>query len=496
MDDEIDRLLRDHAERWRDAQPEVHLARMTGGAARFRASRQGQRHRAVVAMAVTGCVVLLLAGVVLARRRAHVTPPTELATAPTAPSTTRPVTPTTSPLPTGVELSAGASVIMNLPSNSGIQAMAVDPDAPGVWAWGTGSEMVSANGIAGFSRIWHYDPATEALRSWTLGTSGDVMAGVSFPALAACSTGVWFGSNHLLLHLDPATGAQHRYTVPPVSSAAADASRPEYLRGLSGVMALSCDDHDGSVLVGLSDSTTAFRFHPSDGEFDPITLPADAEVTMLAASTDGDVAIGLQSVTGAGPHRVLVVPHDGAASRIVAVQDSAVVVADGDRFVVGSGAQIIDAGATSASDPLIPDSVVGKLDPSTTVPWPLTGGRFMIVGRPDGGRSQDASVPRVVERRSTDSGGVTSHEVELGTMYCSHALLMVPYGPEGPSDGSGDPHVTTTTLAPDARCPVGLDAGARAMGVVVDRSGDLYGIVDLNGPEPSFQVSLIRVHLP
>jgi hypothetical protein len=81
-------------------------------------------------------------------------------------------------------------------------------------------------------------------------------------------------------------------------------------------------------------------------------------------------------------------------------------------------------------------------------------------------------------------------------MYCSHALLMVPYGPEGPSDGSGDPHVTTTTLAPDARCPVGLDAGARAMGVVVDRSGDLYGIVDLNGPEPSFQVSLIRVHLP
>ena len=32
MDDEIDRLLHDHADRWRDAQPEVHLERMIGGA--------------------------------------------------------------------------------------------------------------------------------------------------------------------------------------------------------------------------------------------------------------------------------------------------------------------------------------------------------------------------------------------------------------------------------------------------------------------------------
>lgn len=491
MDDELDNVLRDHAEHWRDVQPDVHASIPAGGGERATAVDTGGPRRAMVALAAVICVVLLVVGVALMIRDGDAPRSTQVATTPTAPVTTHLIGPATLTLPAGVQLDNGASVVVNFPDNTGTPTLAVDPSTPGVWAWGVTGGPTRAGAIAGDSRIWHFDPTIGATKSWSIGASGDVMGGVSFPALAACPSGVWFGSNHLLLHLDPRTGAQQRSNVPSVSSAATDAGRPDYLRGLSGVSALACDRSDGTLLIGLSDSTTAFRFHPSTGTFDPIELPADGEVTMLAASADGDVAIGLQSVTGAGPKRVLVVPHDGSPSRIVPVEDSAIVVADGNRFVVGSSAQIIEPGATTASGPLIPDSVVGRLDPLTTVPWPLTGGRFMIAGYNPGPGV-------VVVDPSGGAGKVSTITVTIGKEPCGRAPVIDHFGPYDPADGGLDPNITTTTLASDARCPIELDlsVGSTPGGVMVDRSGDLYGIVNLTGSDQSRQTSLVRVHLP
>jgi hypothetical protein len=488
VDDEIDRLLRDHAERWRDAQPDVRAA-TTNAVGRAASPIPTWRRRTGLVLVATGCVALIAAALALTLRHDDTAHSTRVATSPSTTDAARPVTPVTVPLPNGVHLAADVSAVFEFPAFTNVNVLAVDARAPGVWAWGAGGKPTKAGTFAADSRIWHYDPTTGTTKSWSIGTSGDVLGGVAYPALAACASGVWFGSNHLLLRLDPSTGAQRRYTVSSgAASAATDADRPD--NGMSGVTALACDAHDGTVLVGLSDSTTAFRFHPSDGTFDPIALPADGVVTMMATATDGDVAIGLQSTRGAGPNRVMVVPHDGKPSRIVAVQNSLTVTAVGDRILVGVGAQVIEPGATNASDPLIPDSVAGKLDPTTTAPWPLPDGRLVL-------RGNDPGPALIVLDPSTRGGTVSTLPVALGTQRCGRANIIDHFGP---SEELGGPNVTTTTIDPDAPCPITLNGGPWMNTYVVDRSGDLYGFAQLRDPEDhratSFHESLVRIHLP
>jgi hypothetical protein len=263
---------------------------------------------------------------------------------------------------------------------------------------------------------------------------------------------------------------------------------------MSGVTALACDAHDGTVLVGLSDSTTAFRFHPSDGTFDPIALPADGVVTMMATATDGDVAIGLQSTRGAGPNRVMVVPHDGSANRIVEVRDSLVVKADGTRFLVGTAAQVIEPGATAASAPLIPDSVVWRFQPGSTVPWPLADGRLVVRGA--------APTPAIIEvHPSMDGRPPSTVPVAIGTQRCGPPpVITEPYGPSGPPVTDPNPNVATTTLDPNRPCPILPWEVFQSKSFVVDKVGDVYCITLLRDPNDlratSFPSSLIRVQLP
>lgn len=206
----------------------------------------------------------------------------------------------------------------------------------GVWLWSQ-----SAND----SRVWHWDPAVGKAASWSLGADSALRGGAAAPQLAACSSGVWFGVDHTLVSLDPATGAVSNVAVPAAPPVpAVDAHRPPELRGLAAVDALACDGTD--VVVGLAGASQAFRYHPQAGSFDPIALPDGTEVVSIARSDAGELALGLQDYVAARPHVVMVLGSRG--TRMVEVDDSTHVATAGSAFLSGVRAQSIARGESAA----------------------------------------------------------------------------------------------------------------------------------------------------
>jgi hypothetical protein len=349
----------------------------------------------------------------------------------------------------GISLPDGTvlSVRIEAPNGFGtIQHLATSPGLPGVWAWSASADD---------SRIWHVDPTSGRTSDWSIGTSGDVLGGVGGTALAACGPIAWFGSNHTLVRLDSRTGQSTHYVVPETAPiAAVDAERPPAVRGRSGVSSMACRADGTQLVIGLADATDAFRFDTADATFTRLPLPLDNEAASTAIADDGRAAIGLLPYGDRrGAHELLVFAPERTTGTEIEVGDATSVRASGNRFVIGSGARVLDTDEHLSAAAIAPDRVAPPpIGLGNQGPQPLPDGRLAVAF---------ADGVHLVTPSTTGANVVTVRN--LGDRSCDDSGVI------------GQPFntvVPTTALAPGARCGIGTAT------IATDVDGRLYAVLD------------------
>ncbi len=311
----------------------------------------------------------------------------------------------------GISLAPGVAAALSLgdePVNT-LSTLAADSDGTGVWTWVTSATQ---------SRLVYAVPDRNAV-SVPLPTGDEFRLASRPPALAVCSDGVWFGINRHLVHVE-AGKVMSVIEVPATTPIpAVERYRPPQVKGLSGVEGVACA---GSLVgVTLDDATQAFTFDPTTGRFDPIELPTGQEAVKVAGADDGTLAIGLQdSLTGAGPHQVLVRTAAGA-TQITKVDDSSQLTSDGSTFLAGgttfTSSRVADVAKGSTTGP-------GASDP---------GAGTVVIGNIASGTARTVTATETGLRVINLATG-TSHDVPLGVQQdCGYAPGMPPPDPDAPS---------------------------------------------------------------
>jgi hypothetical protein len=280
--------------------------------------------------------------------------------------------------------------------------------------------------------------------------------------LAACSSATWFGSNHSLIELDPATGKVTNYSVPSVNPVPeVDATVPQGAKIRSGVQSIACSDKTSEIVLSLSNSESIVVFSTDSHQFRKISIPDHTSTTQVAADESAHAAVGLQvfGQDGVGrPTELELVDLTKDETKTVKVADSSHVAEGTDAFVAGDATDANQVEPASGTVAKRGAAVTVDADPSIGAAQALPDGRYVVASK---------SGLRLVD----PTGKQPEVNISLGQVECFN-------GGAAP-DGSPLP-----TSPPGASCPV------QARAVAVDDLGNVFFVPSAGTPTPVEQIVL------
>lgn len=322
-------------------------------------------------------------------------------------------------------------------------AIVGDPNHAGVWFLSESTSDV---------RVFHWDQATKSLKSWSLGSPGNVgLLGIQNSLVIASDGIVWAGVGQSLLELDPSTSRVSRVALPsPPASSLAQHHEPAALRAVHNIVGLAVSP-TGTLAVARMAAAVVTLVAPG-GATTQVPLPRGTAAAQVAYDSSGALAVALVNYV-AGAENVLLVRAPGANGATVQLATD---------FVAGTSNGFLVGRAETGSLRRLTAGVTATATVTHLTPVPTT-----IV------RGKDRPV---VGGAAVSSGGYVAYETASGLAVSSPAgatrFYALPTYDCATASLFGQPPVggaSTTTAAPPVR-----SCNANATSISADHAGDVW----------------------